>query len=912
MLLLIVIIKGDSNFMKKFTKLFLIPIFALFCSIGLVACGRGGGTTSTNNEPLTPGVVATEGLAYTLIDEDSAYSVSKGTATDTKIVIPATYNNLPVTMITSNGFSFTTSITEVIIPDSITKIDNSAFRGCTNLTEVEIPNGVRDIGYYAFLECSKLKTLTIQNGVTDIGSSAFSRMALESLIIPDSVVNVGDRAFSENTKLTTVTMGAGIKWISTMFEKCTAMVSIEVSVNNQILASENGILYNKEKTIIAHVPKAIAGIVDLPESLLKISHSAFSECINIEEIIIPESVETIDNYAFFNCKKLTTIELPEKLATISFAMFSGCSSLDNIIIPDNVKLIDTYAFINCSSIETITIPASVETFGEYSIFDGCTNLTSICTHLDNTKFSSKDGILYNKTKTEIIFVPQAISGSITIPGSVLNIGTDAFKDRDKIVNIVLEEGLQTITESAFSGCTSLENMTVPFVGLSLIENNYFYLLFGSVTSSVPLSLKKVTVTSGNIIKAAFGTSSGITSIAVLGGGDTVLNDNAFSGCQNLENLTIGAGVSNISNKTILGLKKLTNITIDEGNTLYRSESNCIIRNFDDELIAGCKTSVIPDSVKSIGQSAFQLSSITEIIIPDGVKSIGISAFEGSSLTRIVISGSVTRIEARAFDTCTSLIDLTIEDGVEYIGIYAFQLCNKLTTLLIPDSVTTIEYAAFKECFKLTSISIGKGLKNLDTWTFYECRDLMHITVDDENETFRSEGNCLIARDDEVLVLGCKNSIIPEDILKIGNEAFDSCEGLLSVTIPDGVTSIGNNAFRGCINLTTIILPEGLETIGSWAFGGCSALESIVIPASLKDIEFSGFGFASYETRTGLSIVFYGGKDITEWDAITYSSDPNNDNRSLTEAPRYYYSEEEPIEEGNFWYWSEEGIPRIWE
>ena len=664
-----------------------------------------------------------------------------------------------VTSIGEDAFLHCSSLTSVTIGNSVTSIGERAFQSCSSLTSVTIPDSVTSIGEYAFYNCSSLTSVVIGNGVTSIGNSAFQACSsLTGITIPDSVTSIGEDAFWHCESLTSVTIGDSVTSIGEYaFCYCSSLAS--VIIGNSVTSIENSAFYGCTGELIIN-SKIIE--TDYTSENYPANISGWLYGSNFTKLTIGNNITKIGGYAFYHCSSLTSITIPDSVTSIGEYAFQGCSSLttfygklassdnrcliiDGVLesfapagltsytIPDSVTSIGEAAFRGCSSLTSITITDSVTSIGN-SAFSGCTGELIINSKIIETDYTYNnypgyggwlDGSNFTKltignniTKIgEYAFASCSSLTSVTIPDSVTSIGDDVFYGCDSLTSVTIPDSVTSIGSNAFRDCSCLTIVTIGD-SVTSIGSYAFYGCSSLAIVAIPDSVTSI----GNY---AFGYCYRLTSVTIPDS-VTSIEKYAFDGCSSLTSVTIGHSVTSIGGSAFSGCSSLTSVTIPDsvtsiGNYAFYGCSS--LTAFYGKYASADKRCLIIDGVLN----SFAPAGLTSYTIPDSVTSIGSSAFSGcSSLRSVTIPDSVTSIGKSAFYNCSSLTSVTIPESVTSIGEGAFVRCSSLTSITIPDSVTSIGYAAFYDCDSLTSITIPDSVTSIGERAFLYCNSLKNV------------------------------------------------------------------------------------------------------------------------------------------------------------------------------------------
>ena len=748
------------------------------------------------------------------------------------------------------------SVTSIVIEEGVTSVGDYAFENCDNLTSITIPGNVESIGESAFYNCDNLTDVTLQDGVKSIGDATFIWCNnLTNIVLPNSITSIGDWAFKDCTSLTSIKIPSSVTSIHDPFYNCFSLKTISLDCDSPLKRTDFG----KQADLVSYTPHTLIKTEAKPVTDDESGNKEYWTCSHCGKYFLSDDT---------NPETATAVELSE------------------III------------CNHKNAELRNASEPTETSPGYSGDLYCPDCDKVV----------EKGYTY--------WIEDNLTWKLYEDGTLNISGTGAMKDydsddspatqkKDSVKKVVIEDDVTSIGNYAFSGCSSLTDITLPS-NVTSIKSCAFYKCSQLASIEIPSSVTSI----GN---SAFKNCTGLTSITIPES-VTSIGDSAFRNCTGLTSITISDRVTSIGNYVFWGCSNLTSI-------------------------------VIPDSVTSIGVLAFNdCSSLTSITIPDSVTSIGYAAFSDCSSLKIISLSCKSTLKKSDFGDQADLVSYTshtlkkteakaatcTEKGnKEY---WTCEHCGKyfLSDDTNPETAKAVELSetVIPASHKLTKVEAKAATcteaGNKEYWTCEHCKKyflsddtnpetakavelsetvipaLKHKnattrgavkptetapgysgdrycpdcdTVLEKGYTYWVEDNLTwkLDADGTLTISGTgamkdydydnnlspvynnsnvKKVVIEDGVTSIGTAAFSGC-GLISITIPDSVTSIGGSAFENCSNLTSITIPDSVTSIEYCVFS-CCGLTSITIPDSVTSIGSEAFSSCFYLETISLS------------------------------------------------------------
>lgn len=759
------------------------------------------------------------------------------------------------------------AIVKVVIEEGVTSVGPYAFEYCSNLMHVALPDSLTDIGSYAFCECRNLADITIPANVTNIGFSAFfycSDMSVVSFV--GGAPTIGSYAFSGVTAAVYYP-GGDASWNESNMLDYGGVLTWS-AVANAIASGTCGDNLTWELTDDGVLTVSGMGTMDNYNSHLSVPW--YSDRSSVLSVVIRDGVTGICNDAFYGCENLTDVSISNTVTDIGRAAFYGCSSLTQVVIPDGVTFVGESAFAACTGLNAITVADSVSRIGGYA-FEGCTNITDIYLNSISAWVSVTLGNQWSNpmavgSANENIYINGQLVTQVEIPEGVESIADYAFFGCTSLVEITMPDSLTAIGRTAFYGCGNLSDVVFP-VDVSSIEPFAFYGCTSLTAIEIPAGLS-------SIAYSTFCNCSNLESV-VLPASVTSIDFDAFSGCSSLSEVFYSGTEEQWGQVSIAdGNEPLTAAAVTCSDTkVIIASGTCGLHAtwvLDEEgtlTISGTGPVYGWYSTETIPWGDYR-DSILSIVVEEGITEIGYQTFfYCKAATSITLPSTVRKLDTCAFVGCRSLQSITIPEGVEELPGYVFDSCVSLTTVYIPGTMDEISSVAFFKCSSLREIWFGGtrerwekvDLHGMDS--FYP--DALWIYAD--TAPLLAKGSCgdnlywALTEDGVLTIYGTgkmkdsnyaslwhsyidsvKSVVIKNGATSIGAFAFYECEWITDITIPDTVTTVGKYAFSICKRISRIDIPAGVTSIGEYAFRFCLSLEQIIIPEGVTALEESVF------------------------------------------------------------------------
>ena len=628
----------------------------------------------------------------------------------------------------------------------------------------------------------------VKYAVVSIGNMAFYKCkTLESIVIPDHIKSIGTNAFSECSALTSVSLPKTITYLnSSLFSNCTALRTFTIPDN---ITSIYGSVFESCSSLSE---------INIPSSVTSIGKYAFRYCNSLKSITIPNSVKSIYRGAFYKCKALTDITLPDSLTTVSQEMFYECTALESITIPIGVTHIENKAFYWCSNLETMTLHANIEYIDEWAFSQ--TEISTFVLAMKNAEEACNNRV--NKILHNI--GQQYATRKITIAG-------------EKVRDLVVPNIVDSISDYAFA---------------------YSYI----ASVDVPNSLKRINPT-------AFYQCPSLQSVSwnALDFEEVDTNTNApfYKVASQIHTFKFGQDVKHIPAYLCYDMKRLDSIVIPAN-----------VQSLGKHAFAHCSPSVVichATHVPDIDESAFSKDYVSNTILYVPAESV--EAYKNSEQWNkfahiVAIGEEINDTDSDwdwwlVHDFAVDNFGYAIIENATTPSVQIIEAVGKSGHVDIPTEVIhndtlykvtglgTGIVTTFRYSPDLTSVFIPKEILLVNNAVFADCPNLESIVVEEGNVHQDSRDNCnavirnLFADRSPELVIGCKNTTIPDGVLSIGSYAFRGCKGLQEIEIPSSVTTIYRSAFYGCISLKSVVLGENITSIEDLAFYNCYNLEKIV-------------------------------------------------------------------------------------
>lgn len=701
-----------------------------------------------------------------------------------------------------------------VVPDGVTNLPNKVFNR-NIFTEVIISKGVLSIEESAFYYCGNLKKVTCEAGGTGElvfrGDTFKSCSALEEITLPARISEFNPDFFASCSSL--------------------QKINLEEGASNTY-SSEDGLLFNKTKTELVYCPQGRVGKYEFASTVVSVADKAFYKCKNLEEVVFNGWMQSIGDGAFEGCSALVKITFKGAANNEAVSLrigegaFRSCTGLTEVLFEANSRVTDlgVEAFKSCVRLTQISLPASLAVIGA-NAFES-TKLASV-TFAENGNLTEIGASAFAELPLAVLKFPASLqtigesafyqnqsltSVEFAADGADLTLGDYAFQGCEKIESIAIPENVVGIGEGVFLDCKKLASVTVD-------ENNQYFVTDDGVLFDKGYT-RLLFYPAGKT--GVFETPEQMTSI-----GAGVFKEN-----EGLTGIKIGKNVTFIGKEAFKDCENFETVEFEEGGTEELVLEEGAFRWCD-----ALKPFTLPNRVKALpAYFVCGNDSLTNFVIPDSVESIGESAFLGVPLENVIIPASVTFIDKGAFasspSNVTTPMTVVFEEGDK--------------PLEVAGPVKSLDFGVFFFNERLTSVKLPKRLINIADEMFSSCKNLKEITIPSGVtsvglDPFRNSGI-------ESVVF--ESSTDPERTVTFADGYYEESGSSYNPTV------INHGTFGDLVSLKTVTLPKGTTRIADYMFYGCTSLEQITIPNTITNGTdgYYAVGRAAFKNCTALKTV----------------------------------------------------------
>lgn len=711
--------------------------------------------------------------------------------------LPLTRVDLPnsLTAVGDGAFANCTKLQEITLPNSVTEVGTGVFAGCTALTTVHWPKNLDAIPGTAFAGCTALTDFDF-TGITAIGDGAFSESGLTELALPMTVTRLGESAFEHSALAEIVSLG-GVETLPTDVFAYTQIQTFDIPQG----------LYIAPGAFEYSALQKVATGIDVTE----INDGAFRNCRKLSSVELNEDVTRIGDNAFRACTALTSIDFPESLVSIGdYAFYT--SGLTSLVVPNTVQQMGRMAFAG-SALTEVSVVSGVKTLGDYA-FAGCKATFRLPMSLTEMG------------KYPLGFTASESDGNVTV-----------FKMED--VTVIAPAASESIR---YAKENDLKYKMIGPEDTDFNEENYLYgtvgdgdWYFDKRTGALSTNATNVGTkqgfyfTNGQLWKYK---QAGVRSVHLLNGVKNL--DDIFAGITTLEQVTATETLTNINSGAFVGCTGLKSVSLPAVTKIgANSFADCTALQTVDLPLAA-----------TISDHAFQNCTALQFLELPAVTKIISTAFAGcTGLTDLTLGKGAAEIDDRAFTDCKALTNLDL-GGTVSIGREAFAGCTALAAISLPDSVTQLGVGAFRNCTGATGIEIGSGLTEVPAYAFADCT-------------------------------GVKDIAFNEGVVTIGPNAFQNAVSLVFLTLPNSVTTVSSRAFAGLLNVEKITLGSGLTKVESYAFDNAVNCYQLTLDSAVNAL--------TNADMVACHLAYYGGqKPMIPGAGMAYSVEGYNSFRRIGE------------------------------